>query len=212
MPLKYSSWFRHAIRSLCFVRKVHPVFNVFWLRTPRERRKFLLSVISPMLIEVQRRSKLPNTEKANIQMLQTQPWAKHSPKSVQLHSCGWEPSAGPAEKRMCLVKAWFPDGQIAAVPWPSGMKYGQKKTCTGCPWVSSMPIWDFPATHAVYWGSGPAQASLVLWRVAVCPSVFIESLGKITLERTQQLYKPWELFQHTFLKYSVDALIYYAKL
>lgn len=90
---------------------------------------------------------------------------------------------------MCLVKedaSWFPDGPTAAVPWPSGMKYGQKKTCTGCPWVTSMPIWDFPTTQAVCGGSGPTQASLVLWKVAVWPSVFIESLGKITLQSTQQ--------------------------
>lgn len=69
-----------------------------------------------MLIEVQRRLKLPNTEKANIQMLQTLLWARHSPKSVQLHSCGWEPSAGPSWEKDVSGKSlgsWWPDCSCA---------------------------------------------------------------------------------------------------
>lgn len=98
------------------MRKVHPRFHVFWLRTPRESRKLLLSVFSAMLTEVQKRLKLPYTAKADIQMLQTQPWARHSPKSVQLHSCGWEPSAGPSWEEDVSgesLVSWWPDCSCA---------------------------------------------------------------------------------------------------
>jgi len=83
---------------------------------------------------------------------------------------------GPAERRTCLLTGWFPGCQAAAVSWSSATKYRQRKALTACPWVGSMPIWDFPTTQAVPEGSG-TQSSLVLWKVTVCLWMFTESLG-----------------------------------
>lgn len=108
--------------------------------------------------------------------LQTQSWARHSPKVIQLHSSSWELSEWPSwEEDVCgnWLIFWLPDCSCVVALRD---KIWQRKALTACPWIGDMLIWDFPTTQAVCGGFG-IQASLTIWKAALSPCVLTESIG-----------------------------------